>query len=69
MGVGASTTGLTNGAASEAYTVVSTYPMTPFLPSSLTTNPYPFSVTDAGLVPCAESGISTFDGRRPLSAW
>lgn len=36
-----------NGAASPAYSVVSLYPKSPFLPASATTNPYPFSISEA----------------------
>ncbi len=36
-----------NGDASPGYTVISQYPLDPFMPASLSTNPYPFSISTA----------------------
>ncbi|HEX2743267.1 MAG TPA: ABC transporter substrate-binding protein [Streptosporangiaceae bacterium] len=36
-----------DGAGSPGYTIISVYPQNPYLPASLSKNPYPFSVSDA----------------------
>jgi peptide/nickel transport system substrate-binding protein len=39
-----------NGAASPGYTVIAQYPENPYMPPSLSNNPYPFSISDASSI-------------------